>query len=158
LKHVLEPAFPGVVEFNQRQTADEVVRVEILDTADPFLNSLLGPNDDPQWWLEGSSYPIRILDENKVHVLVKSKDIQEKYGESPVFVTFDYEGGKIYHMISHFYLQRSETRTKTASQRRELSRRKGDFDRTAGQVREHGDQSIFPRRRRKRLHVFGHDE
>jgi hypothetical protein len=112
LKHVLEPAFPGFVEFNQRQTADEVVRVEVLDTADPFLKSLLGPNDDPQWWLEGSSYPIRILDEKKVHVLVKSKDIQEKYGESPVFVTFDYEGGKIYHMISHFYLQRSETRTK----------------------------------------------
>jgi hypothetical protein len=112
LKHVLEPAFPGFVEFNQKKTADEVVRVEILDAADPFLKSLLGPNDDPQWWLEGSSYPIRILNEKKVHVLVKSKDIQDKYGESPVFITFDYDEGKIYHMISHFYLQRSETRTK----------------------------------------------
>jgi hypothetical protein len=112
LKHVLETAFPGFVEFNQKKTADEVVRVEILDAADPFLKSLLGPNDDPQWWLEGSSYPIRILNEKKVHVLVKSKDIQDKYGESPVFITFDYDEGKIYHMISHFYLQRSETRTK----------------------------------------------
>lgn len=112
LKHVLEPAFPGFVEFNQKKTADEVVRVEILDAADPFLKSLLGPNDDPQWWLEGSSYPIRILNEKKVHVLVKSKAIQDKYGESPVFITFDYDEGKIYHMISHFYLQRSETRTK----------------------------------------------
>lgn len=112
LKHVLEPAFPGFVEYNQITTADEVVRVEILDAADPFLKSLLGPNDDPQWWLEGSSYPIRILNEKKVHVLVKSKDIQDKYGESPVFITFDYDEGKIYHMISHFYLQRSETRTK----------------------------------------------
>jgi len=112
LKHVLEPAFPGFVEFNQKTTADEVVRVEILDATDPFLKSLLGPNDDPQWWLEASSYPIRILNEKKVHVLVKSKDIQDKYGESPVFITFDYDEGKIYHMISHFYLQRSETRTK----------------------------------------------
>jgi len=112
LKHVLEPAFPGFVEFNQKTTADEVVRVEILDAADPFLKSLLGPNDDPQWWLEGSSYPIRILNEKKVRVLVKSKAIQDKYGESPVFITFDYDEGKIYHMISHFYLQRSETRTK----------------------------------------------
>lgn len=43
---------------------------------------------------------------------MKSKDIQDKYGESPVFITFDYDEGKIYHMISHFYLQRSETRTK----------------------------------------------
>jgi len=111
LKHVLEPAFPGYVEFNQRKTADEVVRVELLDTVDPFLKSLLGPDDDPQWWLEGSSYPIRILNKDKVHVLVTSKEIEGKYGESPVFITFDYEAGKIYHMISHFYLQRSETRT-----------------------------------------------
>jgi len=111
LKHVLEPAFPGFVEFNQRKTADEVVRVELLDTVDPFLKSLLGPDDDPQWWLEGSSYPIRILNKDKVHVLVTSKEIEGKYGESPVFITFDYEAGKIYHMISHFYLQRSETRT-----------------------------------------------
>jgi hypothetical protein len=43
---------------------------------------------------------------------VKSKAIEEKYGESPVFITFDYQQGRIYHMISHFYLQRSETRTK----------------------------------------------
>jgi hypothetical protein len=112
LKHVLEPAFPGFVEYNQKNTADEVVRVEILDAGDPFLKSLLGPGDDPQWWLEGSSYPIRILDKKNVRVLVRSKEIHDKYGESPVFLTFDYKEGKIYHMISHFYLQRSETRTK----------------------------------------------
>jgi hypothetical protein len=111
LKHVLEPAFPGYVAFNEKPTADEVVRVEILDIGDPFLKSLLGPADDPQWWLEGSSYPIRIIDQDKVHVLVASKQIKEKYGEAPVFITFDHGEGKIYHMISHFYLQRSETRT-----------------------------------------------
>ena len=111
LKHVLEPAFPGYVAYNEKATADEVVRVELLDGGDPFLKSLLGPEDDPQWWLEGSSYPIRILDEKKVHVLVASKQIGERYGESPVFVTFDHGEGKVYHMISHFYLQRSETRT-----------------------------------------------
>jgi len=112
LKHVLEKAFPGYVKYNQKPTTDEVVRVEVLDVEDPFLKSILGPNDDPQWWLEGSSYPIQIVDGAKVHVLVSSKEIKDKYGESPVFVTFDYGEGKIYHMISHFYLQRTETRTK----------------------------------------------
>jgi hypothetical protein len=112
LKHVLEEAFPGYVRYNERSTRDEVVRVEILDTDDPFLMSLLGPKDDPQWWLEGSSYPIQILDKKKVHVLVSSKEIEQKYGEAPVFITFEYGEGKVYHMISHFYLQRSETRTK----------------------------------------------
>jgi hypothetical protein len=112
LKYVLEEAFPGYVRYNEKPTRDEVVRVEILDTDDPFLKSLLGPKDDPQWWLEGSSYPIQILDKDKVKVLVTSKEIEKKYGEAPVFITFDYGEGKIYHMISHFYLQRSETRTK----------------------------------------------
>jgi hypothetical protein len=115
LKNVLEKAFPGYVEYNQQVTSDEVVRVEILDTKDPFLKSILGPKDDPQWWLESSSYPIRILDKREVEVLVTSKDIKDRYGEAPVFITFKYYEGKIYHMISHFYLQRSETRSKRHS-------------------------------------------
>ena len=111
LKHVIEPGFPGYIEYNNRPTQDEVVRVEILTENDLFLESLLGPNDDPQWWLESSSYPINIVNKNEVDILVKSKELKEKYGESAVFVSFDYGKGKVYHMISHFYLQRAETRT-----------------------------------------------
>jgi hypothetical protein len=111
LKHVLEKAFPGFVEYNLRPTHDEVVRIEVLESEDPFLKSVLDEEDDPQWWLEGSSYPIRILDQEKVKVLITSKEIEERYGEAPVFITLDYGQGKIYHMISHFYLQRTETRT-----------------------------------------------
>jgi len=112
LTNVLEKAFPGYVEQGGRNTADEVVRVEILDNEDPYLNSLIGPDDDPQWWLEGSSYPIRVIDRDAVKVLITSKEIERRYGESPVLITFKYGKGTIYHMISHFYLQRSETRTK----------------------------------------------
>ena len=72
---------------------------------------MIGENDDPQWWLEGSSYPITVLDKEKVEVMVQSKEIKERHGEPAVFVSFDYGEGKIYHMISHFYLQRAETRT-----------------------------------------------
>ena len=111
LRHVIEPGFPGYIKYNNRPTSDEVVRVDILAEEDPFLQSLIGPNDDPQWWLEGSSYPIEILNHKEVDILIKSKEIEKKYGESAVFVTFDYGKGKIYHMISHFYLQRAETRT-----------------------------------------------
>lgn len=111
LKHVLEPAFPGYVEFNERRTKDDVVRVEVLDEEDPFLTSILGPQDDPQWWLEASSFPIRILASDGIKVLVTSKELGERYGEAPVFITFGHGEGRIYHMISHFYLQRTETRT-----------------------------------------------
>ena len=112
LRQVLEKAFPGFVEYNGQATGDEVVRVEVRDTEDPFLSSILGPKDDPQWWLEGSSYPIRVLQEDKVKVLLSSKALGENYGEPAVFVTFEFGAGRIYHMISHFYLQRTETRTR----------------------------------------------
>ena len=111
LRHVLEVAFPGYVAYNQRPTRDDVVRVGIVEAQDPFLASILGPEDDPQWWLENSSYPIQVLDPAQVRILVTSKDIEDRYGEAPVFITFEYGQGRVYHMISHFYLQRSETRT-----------------------------------------------
>lgn len=111
LRNVLEPAFPGYVRYNNRSTGDEVVRIELVASDDSFLKLLLSDQDDPQWWLESSSYPIEIMDEKRVKVMVSSKEIGRKYGASPVFVAFDYGNGTVYHMISHFYLQRSETRT-----------------------------------------------
>jgi len=111
LRNVIEPAFPGFLEYNDRPTLDEVVRIEILDREDTILQSVLDEQDDPQWWLEGSSYPIKIRNFGHVRVLIQSKQLGERHGESPVFVSFDYGEGQVYHMISHFYLQRSETRT-----------------------------------------------
>ena len=110
LSNIIENVFPGFIKYNKRPTADEVVRVEILAKEDPFLKSLISEHEEPLWWLEGSSYPISIINKDKVKVLVQSKELEQKYGESPVFVSFNYGKGTIYHMISHFYLQRSETR------------------------------------------------
>ena len=115
LRNIIEKAFPGFIEYNNRPTGDEVVRVELVQNDDKFLNSIMGPSEEPLWWLEGSSYPIRVVDNEKVEILVKSREIENKYGESPVLVSFDYGKGKVYHMISHFYLQRSETRDKRGS-------------------------------------------
>ena len=111
LRDLLETAFPGYVEYNGQPTGDEVVRVEIHQKDDPLLATLIGPDDDPQWWLEGSSYPIRVLQPDKVDVIISSKELGQRWGEAPIFVTFEVGKGRIYHMISHFYLQRTETRT-----------------------------------------------
>lgn len=110
LKSVLEVGFPGYVEYNNNATSDEVVRIEIVDKEDSVLKGFLDEDTDPQWWLEGSSYPIKILDEEKVSVLIKSKQLKEKYGENPVVIRFNHGDGVVYHMISHFYLQRTEIR------------------------------------------------
>jgi len=34
-----------------------------------------------------------------------------KYGEGPIIITFEHKLGIVFHMTSHLYLQRSETRT-----------------------------------------------
>lgn len=112
LQNVLEVAFPSKVRYNKKPTADEVVRVELLDRDDPVLKGFLDEEADPVWWLEGSSYPIEILDKKEVKVLMRSKELGEKYGEDAVIVRFEHGEGVVYHMISHFYLQRTETRDK----------------------------------------------
>lgn len=113
LRGVVEKAFPGVIAYNGRATADDVVRVVFeRGVEDGFLDGLLDPNDDPLWWLEGSSYPIRLLQPDRVKVLVSSQEMATKYGEAPIVTTFEVGQGQVYHLTSHFYLQRTETRTK----------------------------------------------
>jgi hypothetical protein len=110
LKNVLEPAFPGIVEYNGRATADDVVRVVVRIGRIGFWRGD-GRGDDPLWWLEGSSYPIRVLAPEKVEVLIASQELKAKYGESPVAIRFRAGKGEVFHMISHYYLQRAELRT-----------------------------------------------
>lgn len=111
LRHVLEPGFPGVVAYNSRPTRDDVVRIEVLDRDNPFLRGVMDGQDDPQWWLEGSSYPIRIEDALRVEVLIRSAELGARYGEAPVAVLFHHGEGEVFHMVSHYYLQRTELRT-----------------------------------------------
>jgi hypothetical protein len=110
LRHVVEPAFPYTISYNNRPTADDVVRIEIKDHDNPFLTGVIDEKDDPQWWLEASSYPIRVLDPERVKVLLQSGELGTKYGEKPVAVLFDHGHGEVFHMISHYYLQRTELR------------------------------------------------
>jgi len=111
LRHVLEPAFPGVLAFDKAPTPDHVVRIEVRDAENIYLQGVLDGQDDPQWWLEASSYPISIVDKERVEVLITSRELGEKYGESPVAVWFRWGEGDVFHMISHYYLQRTELRT-----------------------------------------------
>lgn len=111
LRHVIEPAFPGTVAYNGRPTGDEVVRIEVADRDDPLVAGVVDAGDDPQWWLEGSSYPVRVLGD-EVRVLITSAELGRRYGEPAVVVRFPHGDGEVLHMTSHYYLQRTETRTR----------------------------------------------
>lgn len=93
-------------------TRDEVVGIQVNDPTNPIVAGFLpaAQHVDPQWWLESSSYPIEIVDAQRVRVLIKSNELNQKYNSYAVLITFDCGKGNVIHMISHFYLQRSETR------------------------------------------------
>ncbi|MHA1804876.1 MAG: hypothetical protein ACTSU4_10160 [Promethearchaeota archaeon] len=113
LLHVLEKLFPEYVEYNHNPTRDDCVKVEILDKNNKFLEGLFEQDADPIWWLETSSYPIVIKDKERVKVLVTSREMKEKYGEAPIIILFHYGyGGMVLHMTSHYYLQRTELRSR----------------------------------------------
>ena len=112
LTNVLENIFPKYVKYNQRPTGDDCVAVQVVDKTNKFLEGLFKADEEPIWWLESSSYPIEILDKKEVKVLVTSREMEKKYGEAPIVITFDFgDGGTVLHMTSHYYLQRAELRT-----------------------------------------------
>lgn len=111
LTNVVQKAFPGFIAFNGRETADDVVEVEVKQAEHNLLKHLTLSRDNPKWWLEGSSYPIKVLQPEKVDVLITSKEMKKKYGEAPIAVHFRYGDGQVLHMASHFVLQQGQTRT-----------------------------------------------
>ena len=106
LKNVIEKAFPGTIAHNGRGTGDELVPVVIDHQGDNMMSKmLLRKAARPQWWLEGSSYPIKILDKKRVEVLAHSPEMGLRYGAAPVVVRFRWEDGEVIHVVSHFYRQ-----------------------------------------------------
>lgn len=108
LKNVVEQIFPNSIKHNGRSTGNEVVPVLVDEKSDNLMSQmLLRKGTEPQWWLEGSSYPIEVLDPKRVKVLAHSKVLGQKYGSSPIVVRFPYEDGEVIHVVSHFVRQMS---------------------------------------------------
>ena len=109
LGHVVEKAFPNTVRKGRGSTGDEVISVE------PALDSLWAEvvvlGADPQWWIEGSSHPIDVLDAERVRVEAASHDLLRRYKAPAVGVSFDWMRGHVFHVISHFWCKRSRTPT-----------------------------------------------
>ena len=117
LARVTQRAFPGTIRHNGIRSKDDVVAVEVHDHNQPLLAGVKLAKDKPRWWLEGASFPIKILDKEKVKVLMSSYEMKKKYGEGAVVVSFRHHDGHVLHMTSHFYLQRSKRVAKSEKQK-----------------------------------------
>jgi hypothetical protein len=107
LRTTIERAFPGTIAYNQRPTQDDVVAISWVHPDSPLTRGVEVAGQKIRWWLESSSYPIRVLD-RRVITLVRSDEMGRKYGEAAVVVAFDYGEGMVVHLTSHYYLQRSQ--------------------------------------------------
>lgn len=97
------PAFDSArVQFerDKKELRDDNIEIEMTGTGDDARYRI-----DP-----GSSYPTRILDPDRVQVLIRSRELESKWGEAAVAVVFRHGQGEVFHMVSHYYLQRTETR------------------------------------------------
>ena len=132
IRSIIENIFPGYIRWNHKKTADAVVACQIIEPNHPFLEGVLSEiqqskwqkqsvkktkKSEFRWWLETRSFPIQIINHQSVRVLIGSWEIQNKWGESPVLVEFDYGkmGGRVIHMISHTHLQKGGAKGKYAS-------------------------------------------
>lgn len=116
LQNVVQRLFPRTIAHNGKSTGNEVVKVTVDDSRENLMSQmLLRKGSEPQWWLEGGSYPIQILDPKRVTVLAHSKAMQAAYGASPIVVRFAYEDGEVIHVVSHFVRQMATVGPKVAA-------------------------------------------
>ena len=104
----MQKAFPRTIAHGGTDTGNDVVQVHIHDGDEPLLAHVKVSTNRPRWWLETSSYPIKVLDPQRVKVLMSSKEMKQRYGEGAIAVSFTAGEGKVLHMTSHFFLQQSK--------------------------------------------------
>jgi len=110
LKNLVQRAFPKTIRHNGKGTGDHVTHVHVAKADDNIMTNMLLRNDSkPQWWLEGGSYPVKVLDSERVQVLASSKQMKKLYGAAPVVVRFPWHDGHVIHVVSHFYRQAATT-------------------------------------------------
>jgi hypothetical protein len=106
-----------------------VVPCQILQPHHPFLDGVLDEirqskwksKDEHEhgfkWWLENRSYPIEVTNSKEVEILIRSNEIEKKWGVGPVLVYFEFgkNAGRVIHLISHTHLQKGDKKGKFTS-------------------------------------------
>ncbi|MGK7927397.1 MAG: hypothetical protein AB4290_19510, partial [Spirulina sp.] len=107
LETTLQRAFSDTCQWNRVRTRDDVVPVSWVNPDSIYTKGVEVPEQVISWWLEASSYPITILND-RVQVLMRSEEMGKRYQEDPLVVAFNYGEGMVFHLTSHYYLQRSQ--------------------------------------------------
>ena len=106
LHFTVEGVAPGYMSAVKVETRDEVMPIKVADANSEFTKNISPSDGTPSWW-EYYSFPMKILNADKVKMLVKSDKMKTKYGNEGIAAFFDYGKGKIIHTTAHFLQQKS---------------------------------------------------
>lgn len=97
-------------------TNDETIRVH-ADAGHPLLKGVPEGKQEARWWLEDSSYPFVVKNRRNVEVLVRSKDLKERWNSENVAATFPVGKGRVVHVIGHLFQREGNLRGAYGMQR-----------------------------------------
>ena len=110
LQNVLEPAFPGIVQWNRDNSDGVITDAFIVDNESSLLTGLSGRRFT--WKLDRMSQCVRIVDPSRVHLIARSsrlslQDPQLRVLGDPLMagalaLEFSFGRGKVLHLVGHF--------------------------------------------------------
>src|SRR3989344_930218 len=110
VERVVQQIFPDTIKrLGSVVTGDEVITIQPQGDLGKRLVGLDYEGANPKWWLENQSYPIEILNDSVVPI-IKSDELNRKYGSPYVAVAFKWGEGGGLNFVSHIKAQRVEVR------------------------------------------------
>jgi HEAT repeat protein len=107
LQNSLERVFPGVIErYGKSSTGNDVVGIAPADPDEPLLAGIFRETSRLMWWLEVIAFPIEIADPFRARVVIRSLEMERKYGRGAAAVLFEEGHGRVLHLASHVFLQK----------------------------------------------------
>ena len=103
---LIEPIFPNTIAWTGQTTSEQIVSVKVHGTeADRGLLNSLGGNAKELWQTAGGGFPFKVLDPNRVTVLMESPEAAKLFGSGNIAARFRYEDGQVIHVTGHFFSQ-----------------------------------------------------
>jgi hypothetical protein len=112
LTYFLERAFPGQVHHTHQDTPHTFMEINAWDLDEPLLQGVFDGRSQAVWWYEGSSHIIGVRDLANVKPMFLSIEQQNRYGTPYVAVKFSIGKGSVFHVVSHFVLQYTNSTTR----------------------------------------------
>jgi hypothetical protein len=105
VKQLIEPLFPNTIAY-AGSTSEQVFPVKVRGTDEDrgLLNSL-GGNAKEMWQTASGGFTFKVLDPQRVTVLMESPEMAKVFGSGAIAARFRYQDGQVIHVTGHFFTQ-----------------------------------------------------